>query len=256
MNRSIGFFDSGIGGMSLLPAVEALLPLESICYIADHAYSPYGEKSLDIVLNRARVITEKLLQLDCKLIVLACNTATTQIIDQLRAEFSVSFVGIEPAIKPAALVTKTRKIGVLATKGTLESELFHQSVTEHGSGIEIVKQIGKGLVACVEAGKSEDHATRTLLKSHLDPMIAEGIDTLVLGCTHYPFLINTIEQIIPSRIKIIDNSQAIANQIQRLLEKENNLSGKDTKKKRQFYSTQKENNLSLFTSARVEYLPL
>ena len=151
--------------MSLLPAVETLLPLESICYIADHAYSPYGEKPLDVVLNRASVITKHLLQLNCKLIVLACNTATTQIIDQLRAEFPVSFVGIEPAIKPAALATKTRKIGVLATKGTLESKLFHQSVTKHGSGIDIVSKIGKGLVVRVEAGKSKDQATKELLKS-------------------------------------------------------------------------------------------
>jgi glutamate racemase len=256
MNQPIGFFDSGIGGMSLLPAVEALLPLERICYIADHAYSPYGEKPLDVVLNRARVITKHLLQLNCKLIVLACNTATTQIIDQLRAEFPVSFVGIEPAIKPAALATKTRKIGVLATKGTLESELFHQSVTKHGSGIDVVSQIGKGLVACVEAGKSKDQATKELLKSHLAPLIDKGIDTLVLGCTHYPFLIKMMEQILPSGVKVIDNSQAIANQIQRLLKKENNLSGKGSLKKRQFFSTQKENNLGLFTSAPVEYLPL
>lgn len=256
MNRPIGFFDSGIGGVSLLPAAEALLPFESICYIADHAYSPYGEKPIDIVLNRARVITEKLLQLNCKLIVLACNTATTQIIDQLRVEFPVSFVGIEPAIKPAAIATKTGKVGVLATKGTLESELFHQSVTEHGSGIDIVPQIGKGLVAYVEGGKREDQATKELLKSHLAPMIDKGIDTLVLGCTHYPFLIKTIEQILPTGVTIIDNSQAIANQIQRLLEKEKKLAGKDSVKKRQFYSTQKENNLGLFTSVPVEYLPL
>ena len=168
----------------------------------------------------------------------------------------MSFVGIEPAIKPAALATKTGKVGVLATKGTLESELFHQSVTEHGSGIDIVPQIGKGLVACVEGSKREDQATKELLKSHLAPMIDKGIDTLVLGCTHYPFLINTIEEIIPSNVKIIDNSQAIANQIQRLLEKEKKLARKDSVKKRQFYSTQKENNLGLFTSAPVEYLPL
>ena len=239
MNQPIGFFDSGIGGMSLLPAVEALLPLESICYIADHAYSPYGEKPLDVVLNRASVITKHLLQLNCKLIVLACNTATTQIIDQLRAEFPVSFVGIEPAIKPAALATKTRKIGVLATKGTLESELFHHSVTKHGSGIDIVSKIGKGLVACVEAGKSKDQATKELLKSHLAPLIDKGIDTLVLGCTHYPFLIKMMEQPSPG-VKVIDNSQAIANQIQRQLKKENNLTGKGSVKKRQLYSTQKK----------------
>ena len=170
-------------------------------------------------MNRASVITKHLLQLNCKLIVLACNTATTQIIDQLRAEFPVSFVGIEPAIKPAALATKTRKIGVLATKGTLESELFHQSVTKNGSGIDIVSKIGKGLVACVEAGKSKDQATKELLKSHLAPLIDKGIDTLVLGCTHYPFLIKMMEQILPSGVKVIDNSQAIANQIQRLLKK-------------------------------------
>ena len=127
---------------------------------------------------------------------------------------------------------------------------------DYGNEITIVKQIGKGLVACVEEGKIEDRQTRNLLESYLNPMISEGIDTLVLGCTHYPFLINTIEQILPSSVKVIDNSQAIANQIKRLLEKENNLAVKETEKQRYFFSTQKENNLVLFTSAPVEYLPL
>ena len=127
---------------------------------------------------------------------------------------------------------------------------------DYGSGITIVKQIGKGLVACVEEGKIEDRQTRNLLESYLNPMISEGIDTLVLGCTHYPFLINTIEQILPSSVRVIDNSQAIANQIKRLLKNEKNLATKDTEKQLYFFSTQKENNLALFTSAPVEYLPL
>ncbi len=256
MQQPLGFFDSGIGGMSLLPAVERLLPHESICYIADHAYSPYGDKSTDVVLKRAREITEKLIQLHCKLIVLACNTATTQIIDQLRAEYPLPFVGIEPAIKPAALSTKTGTVGVLATKGTLKSTLFHKSVAEYGQEIKIIPQVGEGLVECVEAGELNTASTSSLLKKHLDPMVEKGIDTLVLGCTHYPFLMDKITEILPPDIKIIDNSQAIANQIKRMLEKENNLADTSNKKRKHFYSTQKDNNLSLFTPVAVEYLAI
>lgn len=256
MERPIGFFDSGIGGMSLLPAVEALLPLESICYIADHAYSPYGDKPTNVVLERAREITEKLIDLNCKLIVLACNTATTQIIDQLREEYPLPFVGIEPAIKPAALLSQTGKIGVLATKGTLNSELFLKSEIKYGQKITIVKQIGEGLVESVEKGALIHPETKALLESYLNPLVKKGIDTLVLGCTHYPLLINLITQILPSNIKVIDNSHAIANQIKRLLEKDNNLVEQQNEKRLQFFSTQKDNNLNLFTSALVEYLPL
>ena len=256
MKQPVGFFDSGIGGISLLPSFEAILPHESICYVADHAYSPYGEKPHAMVLERARKITEKLITLNCKLIVLACNTATTQIIDQLRKEYTIPFVGIEPALKPAAFTSKTGKIGVLATKGTLESELFHKNIGKYGNGVDIIKQIGKGLVECVEAGEIKNTSTRNLLESLLNPMVSEGIDTLVLGCTHYPLLLPLIEQILPQHVNIIDNSQAVANQIKYLLEKENKLVSKESERKIQFYSTERENNLHLFTKTAVEYLHL
>lgn len=256
MNRPIGFFDSGIGGISLLPAVETLLPNESICYIADHAYAPYGNQSIQLILERARKITQQLLTLNCKLIVVACNTATTQIIDQLRQEYTLPIVGIEPAIKPAAAASKTGKVGVLATKGTLNSELYQTTIAKYGTSIHIVEQIGEGLVECVEAKEIEHKATIALLKSHLKPMLEQGIDTLVLGCTHYPFLLKTIQQILPAAVRIIDNSEAIAQQIKRLLENDNALANNATGKSQQFYSTAKENNISHFTTEKVAYLPL
>ena len=256
MNQPIGFFDSGIGGISLLPAVEALLPRESICYIADHAYSPYGEKATEVVLARAQLITEQLMAWKCKLIVLACNTATTQIIDELRRKYPLPFVGIEPAIKPAVAVTKSRKVGVLATQGTLESELYQQTVSAYGNKISIIEQIGSGLVECVEAGKIDDKATLALLKTYLNPMLLEGIDTLVLGCTHYPFLLKAIQQILPPSITIIDNSQAIARQIKRLLQNKSTLANDTMEKNVLFYSTVKENNLKRFTAEKVAYLAL
>ncbi|MGB1448647.1 MAG: glutamate racemase [Flavobacteriaceae bacterium] len=256
MRRPIGFFDSGIGGMSLLPAVAQLLPNESIKYIADHRYAPYGNKSSKLVLSRARLITEQLIQWNCKLIVVACNTATTQIIDQLRQEYPVPFVGIEPAIKPAAATTTNGIVGILATKGTLTSELYQQSIAAYGSNISVIEQIGEGLVACVEAGAIEDETSMTLLKTHLTPLLDQNIDTLILGCTHYPFLKKSIEKLLPASITIIDNSAAIALQIKRLLEKENALAHQGLEKQQHFYSTKKENNFTLFTPEVVEYLPL
>ncbi len=211
MKQPIGFFDSGVGGLSLLPAVSAILPYEDICYLADEAFSPYGEKTSHEILDRARIISKKLLSLNCKLIVLACNTATTQVINQLREEFTVPFVGIEPAIKPAALTSKKGVVGVLATKGTLNSQLFHENSLKNGSKTKFIEQIGTGLVECVEKNKINDTDTYTLLETYLNSMIDEGMDTLVLGCTHYPFLLPVIKKILLHISKLLTTVMLLLN---------------------------------------------
>jgi glutamate racemase len=256
MKQPIGFFDSGVGGLSLLPAVSAILPNEDICYLADETFSPYGDKTHKEILDRARAITLKLLSFDCKLIVLACNTATTQVINQLRKEFTVPFVGIEPAIKPAALTTQTGVVGVLATKGTLNSQLFHKSSLEHGSKIQLVEQIGTGLVACVESNKIDDPSTFTLLESFLNPMVDRGMDSLVLGCTHYPFLIPVIKKIIPQHVRIIDNSQAVAQQIKRRLTELDLCDTSNTTSLHTYFSSSSKSNLSRFVKHTINFLPL
>jgi len=256
MKQPIGFFDSGVGGLSLLPAVSAILPHEDICYLADEAFSPYGDKTHKEILERARIITRKLLAFECKLIVLACNTATTQVINQLRKEFSVPFVGIEPAIKPAALTTQTGVVGVLATKGTLNSQLFHKSCLEHGSKIQLIEQIGTGLVSCVESNKINYPSTFTLLKSYLNPMIDQDMDTLVLGCTHYPFLLPVIKKIIPSHVQIIDNSQAVAKQIKRRLLEQDLCELSNSSSTHSYFSSATKSNLGGFVKQPIKYLPL
>lgn len=256
MNQPIGIFDSGIGGLSLLPAIKQLLPQENICYIADESFSPYGEKDLDALIQRSRKITQSLIDLDCKLIFLACNTATTQVINTLRKEYELPFVGIEPGIKPAAMATKTGVVGVLATQGTLKSELFNTSIAQYATSIKLIKQIGHGLVACIEERKVNTLETRLLLKQFIDPMLAQGMDVLLLGCTHYPFLIPQLNELLPDEVQILDNSHAIAQQINRLLKKHNLLHSKGTIGQDRYYSTLKNNRLHQFVNQEVHFLPI
>ena len=216
----IGFFDSGIGGTSVWSAVHSLLPNESTIYVADSAYAPYGERPSEEILALSIKNTEFLINKGCKLIVVACNTATTNAIDVLRASYDIPFIGIEPAIKPAALHTKTSKVGLLATKGTLGSALFHKTVLENASGVEIIEQEGSGLVALIEGGFAAGDEVAELLKTYLIPMQEKGIDRLVLGCTHYPYLIPAIKKILSSNIEIIDAAAAVARQTKHILEKE------------------------------------
>lgn len=256
MNQPIGIFDSGIGGLSLLPAIKQLLPQENICYVADESFSPYGEKSLEALIQRSRKITQHLIDLDCKLILLACNTATTQVINTLRKEYELPFVGIEPGIKPAALATKTGVVGVLATQGTLQSELFNASVAQYATSIKLLKQIGHGLVECVEEKKSNTPQTRFLLKQFIDPMIAQGMDVLLLGCTHYTFLIPQLNKLLPDEVQILDNSHAIAQQVNRLLKKYNLLLSKGSLNQDFYYSTLRNNRLHQFINQEVHFLPI
>lgn len=218
----IGIFDSGIGGTSIFKEIHRLLPNESIIYLADSKNAPYGDKSRDEILALSIKNTELLLDKNCKIIVVACNTATTNAIKTLRQKYpNTPFIGIEPAIKPAALNSNTKTIGILATKGTLSSGLFSKTAELHTKGIKCIEQIGEGLVPLIEENKIDSTAMKNLLTSYLDPMIAQNIDYLVLGCSHYPYLIPEIKKIIPNHIKIIDSGEAVAKQTRTILDKFN-----------------------------------
>lgn len=214
----IGIFDSGLGGLSIWKEIHALLPSENTYYLADSTHAPYGEKSRDEIIRLSIKNTEYLLEHNCKLIVVACNTATTNAIAHLRATYEVPFIGIEPAIKPAALHTRTGTVGVLATKGTLSSSLFHHTVRNHAAGITIIDQIGAGLVPLIEAGKAQSEEARTLLRKYVKPMLEAGVDQIVLGCTHYPFLMPVLKDLLPEHINVLDCSAAVARQTKRVLE--------------------------------------
>lgn len=213
----IGLFDSGIGGTSIWKEIHQLLPSEDTIYLADSKNAPYGQKSKEEIIELSCKNTEFLLNQNCKLIVVACNTATTNAIKELRAKYNVPFIGIEPAIKPAALHSKTQKIGILATKGTLNSELFYKNV-EQFQEIQIIEQIGFGLVELIEGGKIDSDELQELLLKYLNPMVQSNIDYLVLGCSHYPYLIPQIKKIIPKKITIIDSGEAVARQTKKVLE--------------------------------------
>lgn len=215
-NNPIGLFDSGIGGTSIWTAIHDLLPNEDTIYLADSKNAPYGQKSKEEIIHLSSKNTELLLDMNCKLIVVACNTATTNAIATLRSKYQVSFIGIEPAIKPAALHSQTQKIGILATKGTLNSELFYKNV-EKFQDIQIIEQIGFGLVELIENGEINSPEMTKLLQSYLQPMIDQNIDYLVLGCSHYPYLIPQIQNIIPKQIHIIDSGEAVAKQTKNIL---------------------------------------
>ena len=234
----IGLFDSGIGGTSIWKEVHALMPNENTIYLADSKNAPYGLKSKDEIIALSFKNTEFLLENNCKIIVVACNTATTNAIKELRAKYDVPFIGIEPAIKPAALQSKTQTIGILATKGTLNSELFHKNVANHPD-VKIIEQIGHGLVQLIENGDMDSAEMEELLKSYLNPMVEKNIDYLVLGCSHYPYLIPQIKKIISPQIKIIDSGEAVAKQTQKILE-QNNLLNLSKRKSSQIFYTNSE----------------
>lgn len=215
----IGLFDSGIGGTSIWKEIVKLLPQQNTLLLTDSKNAPYGIKTKEEIIALSEKNTEYLLENNCKIIVVACNTATTNAIAHLREKYSVPFVGIEPAIKPASLNSKTKIIGVLATQGTLSSELFHKTRRQFGreKGIKIIEQKGTGLVDLIENGQLHSSNLFSLLEKYLLPMVAQNIDHLVLGCTHYPYLIPMIKQILPKHISIIDSGEAVARQTKKLL---------------------------------------
>ncbi|WP_405292552.1 glutamate racemase [Algibacter sp. Ld11] len=222
MNKnSIGIFDSGVGGTSIWKEINTLLPNENTLYLADSKHAPYGSKGKEAIVDLSIKNTEYLLHNNCKIIVVACNTATTNAIDYLREHYKIPFIGIEPAIKPAALQTKTNAIGILATKGTLSSALFSKTAGMFSKSVNIIEQVGEGIVDLIETGKLHSPEMKSLLKIYLNPMIAANIDHLVLGCTHYPYLMPLLLDILPKHVKIIDSGQAVARQTKAILEQYN-----------------------------------
>lgn len=217
--QPIGIFDSGIGGTSIWKEIHTLLPNEETIYLSDSLNAPYGQQSKEKILELSVKNVEFLIKQNCKLIVVACNTATTNAISFLRANYSIPFVGIEPAIKPASILTKSKKIGILATKGTLNSKLFEKTSSNIDKEIQIIEQIGEGLVELIEKNQIDSQEMNDLLTSYLTPMVQEQVDCLVLGCTHYPYLIPKIKEIIGHKVQIIDSGEAVAKQTKKVLKR-------------------------------------
>ncbi len=214
----IAVFDSGVGGLSVLREIRQLLPHEDLLYVADSAHVPYGEKSREFIASRAIAITEFFIHQQAKAVVVACNTATSAAVETLRARFIIPIIAMEPAIKPAAQQTRSNVVGVLATSGTLSGERFANLSARHGSGIKIVVQPCPGWVELVESGNINNGAAQALVSRHVTPLLEKGADTLVLGCTHYPFLRDLIQTIAGTDVIIIDPSPAVARELQRRLQ--------------------------------------
>ncbi|MFZ0491302.1 MAG: glutamate racemase [Salegentibacter sp.] len=234
----IGIFDSGVGGTSIWKEIHQLLPAEKTIYLADSKNAPYGKKPIPEIIRLSRKNTERLLEMGCKTVVVACNTATTNAISELRASYDVPFIGIEPAIKPAALNSKTEAIGILATKGTLTSALFTRTSELYAQNISVIEVEGNGLVELIESGKKDAPETQFLLERLLEPMLLEKIDYLVLGCSHYPYLVPLLKKILPADVQIIDSGEAVARQTKMVLMQRNLLAEKNTSEDRkpQFYT--------------------
>lgn len=219
----IGIFDSGIGGLSVWKAIQQLMPQEHLHYRADQANCPYGPQSQQEVIHHCRSLVKFFLHQQVKLIVVACNTATAAAIDTLRQSYGLPFVGMEPAIKPATQLTQTGRIGILATEGTLKGALYKRTKERYAKESEVFVQVGYGLVEMVESAEEHSPTCMDLLRQYLEPMLEKGIDQLVLGCTHYPFLIPSIRKIAGNHLNIIDPAPAIALQTQRILTQTLNL---------------------------------
>ncbi|GAL67692.1 glutamate racemase [Jejuia pallidilutea] len=235
-NNPIGIFDSGVGGTSIWKEIHLQLPNEHTIYLADSINAPYGPKGADKITELSVKNTEYLLKKKCKLIVVACNTATTNAIAYLRQTYDVPFIGIEPAIKPAALSTKTNAVGILATKGTLSSALFSKTSGRFASHIKVIEREGKGIVELIENGKLYSDEMKALLVQYLTPMLNANIDYLVLGCTHYPYLMPILLELLPKNVKIIDSGAAVARQTKAVLIENNLLNTEITKPKLKFYT--------------------
>ncbi len=217
-NNPIGIFDSGVGGLSVLKELKRLLPFESFIYFADSTHAPYGEKTPEEIYRFSKKIVDFFLDRQVKLIVVACNTATAHAIRKLRKQYIVPFVGMEPAVKPAALHTKTGHIGVLATAGTFKGKHFAETTETFAKGVQIHTQVGEGLVEAVEQGYFNTPETTTILRKYIEPMLEQNIDSLVLGCTHYPFLCDQIKKIIGHRqVEIINPAEPVARQAKNIL---------------------------------------
>ena len=216
---SIGIFDSGSGGLSVYRELVKLLPRERYLYFSDNAHCPYGEKTVEYIQERAHVITDILLGMGADIIVVACNTATAAAIASIRADYpDVPFIGMEPAVKPAALGTRSGVIGVLATAGTLKGSKYLHTRGQYEDNVRIVEHVGEGFVELVENGILDGPKAEETVSKSLQPLLDEGADIVVLGCTHYPFLQPVIERLAGPGVKVIDPAPAVARQTVHVLQ--------------------------------------
>ncbi|KAF1054939.1 MAG: Glutamate racemase [Stenotrophomonas maltophilia] len=211
----VGVFDSGVGGLSVLREIQARLPYESLIYVADGGHVPYGEKSPEYIRERCRIIAEHLLGEGCKALVLACNTATAAAAADLRERYpQLPLLAMEPAVKPAAAATRNGRVGVLATTGTLKSARFAALLDRFASDVSVITQPCPGLVERIEQGDLDGPVTRELLQGFLKPLLAQGCDTVILGCTHYPFLRRILSELLPREVTLIDTGAAVARHLE------------------------------------------
>ena len=242
----IGIFDSGVGGLSVLRAIRAQMPEESAIYFGDQGHIPYGPRPMEQIRDFSEAITNFLLEQGAKVIVVACNTASAAALKYLREKYpAVPFVGMEPAVKPAAEYTRTGKVGILATPATFQGELYASVVERFANGVEIFQNTCSGLVQEIEQGNLNGEETRRVLEEALQPMLEKNIDTVVLGCTHYPFVIPLIQELVGERVRVIDPAPAVARQVRRVLEVQGLKRNSD-----------QPGSMKLFTSGNVEKLEI
>ncbi len=220
-NQPIGIFDSGVGGLSVWRELIKVLPNESVVYFADNANCPYGPKTKDEIIQLTVTVVDFLISKGCKMVVVACNTATAAAIDYLRAHYDIPFVGMEPAVKPAALNSKTKSIAVLATEGTFNGKLYLETSEKFAKNVDVNIKVGDKLVEIVENGMMNHQETEKYLKELIKPLLEKDIDHMVLGCTHYPFLIENLSKVLPEKVKIIDPAPAVVQQTRRVLKRNN-----------------------------------
>ena len=246
-NNPIGVMDSGVGGISVLKHIHALLPHENLFYVADSKYAPYGNKTAEEITARCMILADFLLSKNVKALVVACNTATAAAIDGLRETFDIPIIGMEPAVKPAAEASKNGIIGVLATVGTLKSAQFAALLESYGRNVKVVTQACVGLVECIERGELDTPETKALIRQYTAPLLAEGADTIVLGCTHYPFVKHVIQDVVGDKITLIDTGAAVAKQLKRQLEEKGLLSASQEKAEVIFWTNSEAENANQVT---------
>ncbi len=214
----IGVFDSGLGGLSVLREIHCLLPNEALCYVADSQYAPYGDQSTAVVRQRSHTCCEHLLAEGVKAIVVACNTATASAVIQLRAAYDLPIIAMEPAVKPAVQLSSSGRIGVLATAGTLSSAKYEVLLKQHASDVTVISQPCLGLVEEIEKGDFNSATLRRLLRQYIEPLLQADIDTLILGCTHYPLVVSLIAELVGENVAIVDSGSAVARRVQQQLQ--------------------------------------
>lgn len=247
----IGVYDSGIGGLSVWKELYAIMPEQDYVYVADSAHCPYGDKSPEYIMERAEAITRFMIGEGTEIVVVACNTATAAAISFLRSRFSIPFVGMEPAVKPAVNLSETGVIGVLATSNTFRGRLYHDTVMRCASGVKLVEIVGAGLVESVEKGE----IPYGLIRKYVDEMLSEGADTIVLGCTHFPFLEDAIAECAGPSVKIINPAPAVARQAMKIMEQYGKPDRRESVPAQKFYSTGNPETLRRTVTSIVPELP-